>query len=330
MRELLPVIDLWRNDGVGFGRAVLIRAFGSAPRPPGATLLVAHDGRLAGSVSGGCVEGACVEDVGRARRDGRSRVIRYGITDETAWSVGLACGSTIDVLIEPDVRDELISAAAAAEDRVVVTRLPPGTPVAPTKDGLPSLAEAKERAMSEGRSLVVADETGQHFVEAFPSPPRLVVFGAVDVAQPLVAYAHLLGHRVWVVDARTAFATAERFPGADELLVGWPDELADRLVLGPGDAVVVLTHDPKLDDPAVALALRSGCRYVGAIGSRRTQAARRQRLLDTGLDPVQVDRLHGPVGLDLGGRAPAEVALAIMAQVVASRYGASGGPMPRE
>jgi xanthine dehydrogenase accessory factor len=329
MRELVPVIDAWRDEGVGFGRAVLVRAFGSAPRPPGATLLVADDGRLAGSVSGGCVEGACIEEVGRARGDGRRRVVRYGISDETAWSVGLACGSTVDVLIEPEVRDELLAAARSGSGSVVITPLPADAP-GDERAEVADVEQASRRALLEGRSGIALSSSGQHFIEAFPTVPRLIVFGATDVAQPLVGIAQTLGYRVVVADARTAFATAERFPRADELLIGWPDELAEQLGLSESDAVIVLTHDPKLDDPAIALAIESGCRYVGAIGSRRTQRARRRRLLEAGLPTAAVDHLYGPVGLDLGGREPAEVALAIMAQVVASRYGASCGPMPRE
>ena len=326
MRELLPAIDEWRAAGVGFGRAVLVRAFGSAPRPPGATLLVADDGRIAGSVSGGCVEGACFEEVGRARRTGRSRVVRYGISDETAWSVGLACGSTIDVLVEPVVRDALVAAARGAATTAVVTPLPPDAPT--DADAAPAdVGDATRQALAEGRSRTVITPEGQYFVEVFAGPPRLVVFGAVDIAISLARLAHELGYRVIVVDARPAFATAERFPAADELLVGWPDELADRLELGPGDAVAVLTHDPKLDDPAIRLALRAACRYVGAIGSRRTQAARRERLSGAGLDEEDLVRLHGPIGLDLGGREPAEVALAIMAEVVADRYASTSRPM---
>ncbi|HVM30382.1 MAG TPA: XdhC family protein [Candidatus Limnocylindrales bacterium] len=329
MRELLPVIEAWRAEGVGFGRAVLVRALGSAPRPPGATLLVADDGRLAGSVSGGCVEGACIEEVVRARRERRARVHRYGISDETAWSVGLACGSTVDVLVEPELREELIEALRSPDDEVVVTQLPAD---APTHASVPSLelGQARQRGLAEGRSQVVLAGGEQHFVEAFPTVPRLVIFGATDVAQPLARLAHVLGWEVVVADARAAFATAERFPEADQLMVGWPDELAQRLALGQRDSVVVLTHDPKLDDPAITVALQADCRYVGAIGSRRTQRARRQRLSESGLHPQQVERLHGPVGLDLGGREPAEVALAIIAQVVATRYGAGGGAMPRE
>lgn len=290
MRELLPIIDQWRREGVGFGRAVVVRTIGSAPRSVGAVLLASDDGRMAGSVSGGCVEGAVVQEIGRARRSGTAKLVRYGITDEQAWSVGLACGSTIDVLIEPELRSDVEAAAIASADGVVTTKLPDGSGV---------------------------------FEEQFPAPRRLVVFGAVEIARPLVKLGRELGYRVVVVDARSAFATAERFPDADQLIVGWPDEVGDRLALAASDAVVVLAHDPKLDDPALLLAYRAGCRYIGALGSRSTQAERRDRLAAAGVTEADIGRLHGPIGLDLGGREPAETALAIMAEVVAERYGGS-------
>jgi xanthine dehydrogenase accessory factor len=293
MRELLPTIDEWRAEGVGFGRGVVVRVFGSAPRSVGAVLLASDDGRMAGSVSGGCVEGAVVEEIGRARRSGASKVVRYGISDEQAWSVGLACGSTIDVLIEPELRPEIEAGARASDDRVVVTALP---------------------------------DEHEPFREQFPAPRRLVVFGAVEIARPLVKLAHELGYRVVVVDARSAFATAERFPDADELIIGWPDEVADRLTLAPSDAVAVLAHDSKLDDPALLLAYGAGCRYIGALGSRKTQEERRGRLAAAGVADPEIARLHGPIGLDLGGREPAETALAIIAEVIADRYGGSGAP----
>lgn len=349
MRELTETIARWRTENVGFGRAVLLRAFGSAPRQPGATLLVADDGRLIGSVSGGCVESACVEEVARARKSGESRVVRYGIGDETAWSVGLACGSTIDVLIQPTLPDELLSAASTSDERgaAVLTELPPGSPgptdgqappasappaaprVVTDADGGPvEVRRAVADALGLGRSSVVALASGQQmFVEAFAVPPRLVVFGAVDIARSLVRLAHELGFRVWVVDAREAFLTEDRFPDADRRLLGWPDEVADELALRSSDAVAVLTHDPKLDDPAVVAALSAGCAYVGAIGSRRTQAARRERLRQLGVTDDELRRLHGPIGLDLGGREPAETALAILSEVVALRYGARGGSL---
>jgi xanthine dehydrogenase accessory factor len=361
MRELLDTLQGWRAEGAGLGRAVVVRSFGSAPRPEGAVLIVTDDGRLAGSVSGGCVEGAAAEEIARARQAGRARVIRYGISDEQAWDVGLACGGTIDVLIEPLVPDALVAAAAGREGRAVVTPLPldapppefgpaePGEGTAPepvlvldeagalVADGdadqrgsravPPEVAAAARQGLAEGASRTVVAAGRQWFVEAFAAHPRLVIVGAVQVAMPLVHFARELGYETVVIDGRAAFATPERFPDADRLVVGWPDEVADEIGLGPSDAVAVLTHDVKFDEPAIVAALERGCRYVGAVGSRKTQADRRARLLAAGVSEAALGRLRGPIGLDLGGREPAETALAIMAEVVAQRHGASGGPL---
>lgn len=361
MKELLATLDGWRSEGVVVGRAVVVRTFGSAPRPEGAVLLTTPDGRLAGSVSGGCVEGAAYEEIARARSDGHRRVIRYGISDEQAWDVGLACGGTIDVLVEPTVPEEAIAAArdtaaGRADGRAVVTPLPadaPGPAFGPHAPGAgepPSpvlvvhddgridgtlgseradeeLRAAALEALVRGASATVLIDGRQLFLEAYPIRPRLVVVGAVQVAMSLVRFARELGYETIVVDGRAAFATAERFPEVDRLVVGWPDEVADEIGLGPADAVAVLTHDVKFDEPAIVEALRRGCRYVGAVGSRKTQADRRDRLRAAGVPEPELDRLRGPIGLDLGGRAPAETALAIMAEVVAARYGGSGAPM---
>ncbi len=195
----------------------------------------------------------------------------------------------------------------------------PGLDAELVRAGLDALTSGTSRTVElAGRSL---------FVEAFPVRPRLVVVGAVQVAIELVALARLVGYETVVIDGRAAFATPERFPGVDRLIVGWPDEVADEIGLGPADAVAVLTHDVKFDEPAIIEALRRGCRYVGAVGSRKTQADRRARLLDAGVTTDELGRLHGPIGLDLGGRAPAETALAIMAEIVAARHGGSGRPM---
>jgi xanthine dehydrogenase accessory factor len=357
MKEVLPTLAAWRAEGMEAGRAVVIRTFGSAPRPEGAVLIVAADGRIAGSVSGGCVEGAAAEEIERARATGRSRVIRYGISDEQAWDVGLACGGTIDVLVEPFVRDEVIEAATNL-GRAVATPLPPDSPAADfglhePGEGAPpeavltidadgrrigslgdaradeALGDAARDALIRGASRTVELAGRSVFVEAFPVKPRLVVVGAVEVARSLVRLARELGYETVVIDGRPAFATPERFPPdlVDRLAVGWPDEVADEIGLGPNDAVAVLTHDVKFDEPAIVEALRRGCRYVGAVGSRKTQADRRARLREAGLTEEELDRLHGPIGLDLGGRAPAETALAIMSEVVATRYGGSGRPM---
>jgi xanthine dehydrogenase accessory factor len=190
-----------------------------------------------------------------------------------------------------------------------------------------ALREAASDVLLRGRSRTVSAGGRQWFVEGFPVRPRLVVVGAVETARFLVRYARELGYETVVIDGRPAFATAERFPDVDRLVVGWPDEVADEVGLGPNDAVAILTHDPKFDEPAIREALGRGCRYVGAVGSRKTQGDRRERLLAAGLAPEDLARLRGPVGLDLGGREPAETALAIMAEIVATRFGGSGAPM---
>jgi xanthine dehydrogenase accessory factor len=318
---------------------------------------VSDDDRLAGSVSGGCVEGAAFEEIQRARRDGHSRVIRYGISDEEAWDVGLACGGTIDVLVEPLVRPEAEAAAKdVSEGRAIVTPLPAdappetfglhqpgaGEPPAPVltvhDDGRlegstgsaqsdEALIAAAEDALGQGLSRTVTLGGRQYFIEAFPLRPRLIVVGAVQVAIPLVHMARELGYETIVVDGRPAFATPSRFPDVDQLIVGWPDEVADEIGLGPNDAVAVLTHDVKFDEPAIVESLRRGARYVGAVGSKKTQADRRARLLEAGVTPDQLARLRGPIGLDLGGRAPAETALAILSEIVAVRHDGTGVPM---
>jgi xanthine dehydrogenase accessory factor len=362
MRDLLETLDAWHSEGVDAGRAVVVRTFGSAPRPEGAVLLVAADGRLMGSVSGGCVEGAAAEEIERARRTGNARVIRYGISDEEAWDVGLACGGTIDVLVQPTVPAAVTSAASGSigprgRSVAVATPLPsdappgafglhapgPGEPPAAAiaigaageiLDGSSGdaatddeLGAAAARILDDGRSRTVEVAGRAFFVEAFPVRPRLVVVGGVEVARSLVRYSRELGYETVVVDGRAAFATSERFPDVDRIVVAWPDEAFEALDVGPNDAVAILSHDPKFDEPAIVEATRRRCRYVGAVGSRKTQSDRRERLREAGLTTEEIGRLRGPIGLDLGGRDPAETALAIMAEIVAARRGGSGAPM---
>jgi xanthine dehydrogenase accessory factor len=362
MRDLLETLDAWQAQGRAAGRAIVVRTFGSAPRPEGAVLLVTDDGRLIGSVSGGCVEGAAAEEIETARRTGNARVIRYGISDEQAWDVGLACGGTIDVLVQPTVPPAAIEAArSSAGPRgraiAVVTPLPADAPPAefgphepgagappaeplvvgadgdilegstggPATDA--ALAREAARILADGRSRTVEVGDRSFFVEAFPVRPRLVVVGAVEVARSLVRYARELGYETVVVDGRAAFATPERFPDADRIEVAWPDEAFATLDVGPNDAVAILSHDPKFDEPAIVEAVHRGCRYVGAVGSRKTQADRRARLAESGLTAGEIASVRGPIGLDLGGKDPAETGLAIMAEIVAARRGGSGVPM---
>jgi xanthine dehydrogenase accessory factor len=340
MRDLLEQYDAWRAQGLGVGRAVVLRTYGSAPRQEGSVLLVAEDGRMVGSVSGGCVEGAAAEAVAEAQQTGVAKVVRYGISDDLAWSVGLQCGGTLDVLVEPTVRDEVVAAARgtapgadAGLGSTVVTELPRDTPPpASAKPGespppSASLDDLRRTTLAAGRSRTVELADRSVFIEAFPATPRLVIVGATEVARSLVGLAKSLGYERIVIDARSAFATRERFPDVEQLITDWPQEAFDAINLGPNDAVAVLSHDDKFDEPAVQEAIRRGARYVGAIGSRKTQAARRAHLLEAGVTEAELARLHGPIGLDLGGREPAETALAILAEIVAARRGGSAAAM---
>ena len=360
MKELLSTIDAWGDAAATAGRAVVVRTFGSAPRPEGAVLLATADGRIAGSVSGGCVEGAAAEEIERARQTGHSRVIRYGISDEEAWDVGLACGGTIDVLAQPAIPGAALEAARVSSrvgghGAAVITPLPADSPPAEfgehrPGDGAPpepaltlddgglhgtlgdpslddELATAAREALRRGLSRTLELRGRSLFVEAFPVRPRLVIVGATEMARALASIAGTLGYERIVIDARPAFAAQERFPDVERLINDWPDDAFDAIDLGPNDAVAVLSHDAKFDEPAIAEALRRGVRYVGAVGSRKTQGDRRARLREAGVGEEDLARLHGPIGLDLGGRAPSETALSIMAEIVADRYGGSGRPM---
>jgi xanthine dehydrogenase accessory factor len=338
MRELLTEYRRLAAGGP-VGRAVVTSVWGSAPRPEGACLLARTDGTMAGSVSGGCVETAVVEEIGLAILRGTSRLLRFSVSHETAWGVGLACGGTIEVLVEPEVRGELI---AAAERGGVVVATVVGGPAAgawwilrddesfeamnaPKELQREVLSRAKDALKRQGSTVfdvpVEQGEPQRVFLEFFPRQSTLLIFGATHVAIHLAALAKKLGYRVVVADGRAPFLTRERFPDADALVLGWPADAFAEAGIDRGTYVCILSHDPKFDEAALEIALRSEAAYVGAIGSKKTQAARRERLAGNGLTPVEIARLHGPIGLDLGGKEPAETALAILAEMTMSRHG---------
>ena len=330
MRELLADYERLRA-AEPVGRAVVTSVWGSAPQAEGAAMVVSASGRMAGSVSGGCVEAAVAEAVQEAIRRGTPAVVRYGVSHERAWELGLSCGGTLEVLVQPSVPAAVVEAAGGPGGIVIATVLE-GGPVGQSHrfrdegaDDATPLARAAAQALRSGRSrterLTLDGVDAAVFFEVFPRPPRLVVFGGVHVAAALVPMAKALGYYTIIADGRPAFATRERFPDADELILGWPDEAFARAGLDSGTAVAVLTHDPKFDEPALLIALRSPAMYVGAIGSTKTQATRRERLREAGLTDAQLARLHGPIGLDLGGRTPTETALSILAEMTAVRYG---------
>jgi xanthine dehydrogenase accessory factor len=340
MRGLLPEYDALARTGP-VGRAVVIQVWGSAPRPEGASLLATEDGRIAGSVSGGCVETAAAEEIQAAIRRGTPKRIGWGVTHERAWEMGLSCGGQIEVFVEPSVSPEVLDAARRDSGSVVATVIggaaPLGAELLVNEDGTrrrvgelpPALvdpvADAALAALARLESRVVTLETSagavELFLEVFPRRPTLLVFGGVHIAMALTRMAKPLGFRTVVADGREAFLTRERFPDADELMLGWPEEVFQRVGLDQATCVCLLTHDPKFDEPAIQLALRSPACYVGAIGSRKTQKLRREQLAAAGFSEADIARLKGPIGLDIGGRTPEEIALAILAEITAVRYG---------
>ncbi|HYZ77940.1 MAG TPA: XdhC/CoxI family protein [Gaiellaceae bacterium] len=321
MKELLPDIERWRARGERFALATVVATRRSAPRPVGSKLVVSETGELAGSVSGGCVENEVYGSAREVLAGAPPQLLSYGISDDLALSVGLPCGGEIDVFVnEPDavVLEQVLEVVRSEEERaVVLTDLETGEQQL-LRDGT---------ELDRGRSGLVEREGRKVFADVYGPPPRLLVFGAVDTAEALCRAAKAIGWRTVVADARGKFATPERVPSADELVVGWPDDVLARVPPDHATAVVVLTHDDRFDVPALAGALESDAFYVGALGSRRNQTRRRERLLEAGVSEEAVDRISGPAGLDIGADTPAETALSILAEILAVRAGRSGGPL---
>lgn len=300
----------WHHAGEGAALATVVQTWGSAPRRVGAMLAVSGQGAMAGSVSGGCVEGAVITEALEAIGDGGPRMLEFGVSDGDAFAVGLACGGTIRVLVQPvgtalpeDVLADLVAARAARRPVALVTP-PQGAPWLET--------EGHEGRFRMDRSGF--DDDGETFVAIHNPPLRLIVVGAVHIAQTLVPMARRVGYDPIIVDPRPAFATEARFPN-ETLRDDWPDEAVRALGLDGRTALVLLTHDPKIDDPALTEALGSDVFYIGALGSTRTHARRLERMREAGINEGTLARIHGPVGLDIGAAGPAEIALAILAQM---------------
>ena len=345
MSDVADCITAWTERGERVAMATVVETKKSAPTPNGTKMVLGENGQIVGAVSGGCVEGAVVEVAEGILAGEEPRLLHYGIADEEAWEVGLPCGGEISVWVEAFASDSL---QARFNERlrdgrraVMVTALqgvprpgaklflgvdedPAGTLGDDTLDGA-ATALAREALWSEHSALREHDGAVL-FIDVAAPPPRLIIVGAVDFAAQLSALAALAGWRTFVVDPRSRFATRERFPAAERVIAAWPQEAFSELErIDRATAIAVLTHDPKLDDAALLTALASDAGYIGAMGSRRTQAKRRERLLAAGLDATALDRVSAPIGLDLGGLTAAETALSIMAEIVAVRRGRAGG-----
>jgi xanthine dehydrogenase accessory factor len=304
-RAILDAIEAAAERGEPAAVATVVNTIRSAPRQPGAKYVVTESGRYVGSVSGGCVESDVAERAREVFAGAAGRLVHYGVSDSDAFEVGLSCGGEIDVWLEkadPELWRDVRALLDADEYGMLYTNL-----------------ETGEKRLERG----VLEQTGLRddgvFAEVVEGPLRVLIFGAAEAAEHLAAYGKQLGWRTTVVDARPALLTRERIPSADELVKAWPDEVLDRI--DERTAVVTLSHEERLDIPAVAAALEKQARYIGAVGAKRTAERRRARLTEQGFSEEEIGRIHGPAGLDLGGRAPAQVALAIAAEIVAETSG---------
>ena len=307
--DIVETALAWHRAGEGAALATVVQTWGSAPRRVGGQLAISGNGQMAGSVSGGCVEGAVVVEAIEAIESGEARMLEYGVSDGDAFAVGLACGGTIRVLVEPvggvipvTILEDLCARRAAREACVYVTSL----------GGAPRLEAGDPARLRADRSGF--DEDGETFHCVFNPPLRLIIVGAVHIAQALVPMARVVGYDPLLIDPRAGFAAPERFAG-EEILEDWPDEAVASLGLDARTALVLLTHDPKLDDPALLAALASDVFYIGALGSKRTHAKRVERMQAAGVSAEDIARIHGPIGLDIGAAGPLEIALSILAEM---------------
>jgi xanthine dehydrogenase accessory factor len=358
MRDVVGQLEGWWNKGETAALATVVGTYSSAPRQPGASMLVGPEGEAVGSVSGGCVEGAVYELGQQVLTDGRPVLQRYGVSDDDAFAVGLTCGGIIDIFVEKIDHDSYgqlgaVAEAIRSESPVAVATVVSGPAerlgkrlvVWPDRtDGGTGSARLDDAVRDDARGLLDAGRNamlhygvdGQRrgegldvFVESFAPPPRMIVFGAIDFAAAVAKIGSFLGFRVTVCDARPVFATASRFPGANEVVVEWPHRyLAAEAEAGRIDArtvLCVLTHDPKFDVPLLEVALRlPEVGYIGAMGSRRTHEDRLARLREAGVTEAEIGRMSSPIGLDLGARTPEETAVSIAAEMIALHWGGAG------
>jgi xanthine dehydrogenase accessory factor len=338
MRDILPDLDNWNSQAKSIALATVIQTWGSSPRRAGAKMAITPDGGITGSVSGGCVEGAVFEEGVASLKANRPKLLHFGVADETAWEVGLACGGSIDVFVKPldtglfkslrsvlvDEQPAVLFTVVKGTDEILGREMlvkDDGTVIGTISDDLNENAKQLVREILDGgeSQRLKLNEDVEIFAEVILPPPTLIAVGGVHITIALMALAKTLGYRTVVVDPRTAFGNEERFPNVDQLIQLWPDEAFQQIPITRSTAIAMLTHDPKLDDPALKIALPSPAFYVGALGSKTTQAKRRQRLLEDGITESQLNRLYGPIGLEIEAHTPEEIAMSIMAEIVAVR-----------
>ncbi len=335
MRDLLPDLERWRKDGKRIALGTVIQTWGSSPRRAGAKMAVTSNGQFCGSVSGGCVENAVIEAALDCLKTDQARLLHFGVADEAAWEVGLACGGSIDVFVKPLEEDffqilrkvwtdestsahitVIRGAADIVGHEMLVSEQGHTTRTFNDRWGGKVLELAQEVLSSRKSRRAELDESTEIFIEFIAPPLTLIAVGGVHIAVALMSLAKTLDFRTVVIDPRGAWGNEERFPHVDQLIQAWPEEAFQQVEITRSTAIAMLTHDPKLDDPALKIALIGPAFYVGASGSNVTNAKRRQRLLEAGLTESQLSRLHAPIGLEIGAEKPEEIALAIISEVV--------------
>jgi len=340
VKEVLGDIERWRARGERIALATVVATRKSAPRPIGSKFAISASGEIAGSVSGGCVESDVYDHACRILEGDAPRLLSYGISDDQAFTVGLPCGGEIDVFVEeiPNTLVDRLVGVVERQERGVLFTVVEGDGVGGellvledgehVGEGQAEASDQTHELLRGGRSKLLSLGDGTKiFAEVFGPPPRLFVYGAVDTGEALCRAAKAIGWRTILADARAKFATAERIPSADELIVGWPEEALARVRPDYQTAVVVLTHDDKFDVPAIKGALETDAFYIGALGSRRNQTLRRERLLEVGVPEAELERIFGPCGLDVGADSPAETALSILGEILAVRARRTGGSL---
>jgi xanthine dehydrogenase accessory factor len=351
MREIIDEIQSWFNKKEPFALATVTRTWSSAPRPVGTSMAVSQSGEAVGSVSGGCIEGAIYELAQEVLETGQPQSVTYGVSDDSAFSVGLTCGGTIEIFIQHvDEKSfpnfELVANAIKKDKPIAIATLIYGQDEigdrivfdnkevhgslnsadldhAVVEDGRGLLDQGKTRTIKIGKNGERRKDQLSIFVESYAPAPKMIVFGAIDFAAAVVRVGKLLGYHVTVCDARGLFATKKRFPDADEIVVAWPHKYLSTVAVDERTVLCILTHDPKFDVPVLEIALRTNAGYIGAMGSRRTHNDRLARLREAGMTELELSRLRSPIGLDIGARTPEETAVSIAAEIISDLAGGS-------
>ena len=333
MREIVNQIAEWFDLDLQVALATVVSTWGSSPPPVGSTMAVSSRSGIAGSVSGGCVEGAVVEAALEVLQGAPARMLHFGVADETAWGVGLACGGSIEVFVTQlaeDIFHDLRSSIQSDKTPILATLTAgPDEEIGRTQLWVDEIPGEVRTILRQDEILLPLDRPAriragcmsqqEWFLNPITPAPRLIIIGGVHISVALVAFAKAIGYETILIDPRRLFASSERFPNVDRLIQRWPEEALQEVGLHASTAVAVLTHDPKIDDPAVITALSSPAFYIGVLGSRKTHAKRLERLRAAGIDEKTLDRLHAPIGVDIAAQTPEEIALSIMAEIIAKR-----------